>query len=89
MKSNINPDEAKAVCMELKYCERCGGLWLRPGGSVKVYCDRCLRILNEWPSASKRSFPKLPVGSRTTLDDCDFEISDIDVRAWPAAGGVA
>ena len=32
LKSNINPDEAKAVCMELKYCERCGGLWLRPGG---------------------------------------------------------
>jgi hypothetical protein len=27
--------------MELKYCERCGGLWLRPGGAAEVYCPAC------------------------------------------------
>ena len=27
--------------VELKYCERCGGLWLRRPGHEVVYCERC------------------------------------------------
>ncbi len=27
--------------IELKYCERCGGLWLRRQGSQQVYCQPC------------------------------------------------
>jgi hypothetical protein len=27
--------------VELKYCERCGGLWLRHPGQGIVYCGRC------------------------------------------------
>ncbi len=27
--------------LELKYCERCGGLWLRLKGSTAVYCVAC------------------------------------------------
>jgi DNA-directed RNA polymerase subunit RPC12/RpoP len=27
--------------LELKYCERCGGLFLRPAGMRAVQCDRC------------------------------------------------
>ena len=27
--------------VELKYCERCGGLWLRRPGQDVVYCERC------------------------------------------------
>ena len=26
---------------ELKYCEFCGALWLRPCGSADVYCASC------------------------------------------------
>ena len=33
------------IQLELKYCERCGGLWLRPGGSDLVFCGRCARNL--------------------------------------------
>jgi hypothetical protein len=29
------------VSVELKYCERCGGLWLRRPGQDVVYCERC------------------------------------------------
>ena len=29
------------VAVELKYCERCGGLWLRRPGQDVVYCGRC------------------------------------------------
>jgi hypothetical protein len=34
-----------AVRMELKYCERCGGLWLRLKGSDLVYCPACSMVL--------------------------------------------
>lgn len=27
--------------VELKYCERCGGLWLRPRGGAGVHCASC------------------------------------------------
>ena len=29
------------VFLELKYCERCGGLWLRRKGESQVYCESC------------------------------------------------
>jgi hypothetical protein len=28
--------------LELKYCERCGGLWLRNKGEEEVYCPGCV-----------------------------------------------
>ena len=27
--------------VELKYCERCGGLWFREKGKTGVYCGSC------------------------------------------------
>ena len=35
--------------LELKICERCGGLWLRPGGSGWAYCGPCKRQMDELP----------------------------------------
>ena len=37
--------EAGAIQLELKYCERCGGLWLRPRGSELVFCAACARVM--------------------------------------------
>lgn len=34
-----------AIQLELKYCERCGGLWLRPQGSELVFCASCARAM--------------------------------------------
>lgn len=34
-----------AIQLELKYCERCGGLWLRPKNSELVLCSRCSRAM--------------------------------------------
>ena len=31
--------DANAIQMELKYCERCGALWLRPTGSDLIFCS--------------------------------------------------
>jgi hypothetical protein len=30
--------DGSAIQLELKYCERCSGLWLRPKGSDLVFC---------------------------------------------------
>jgi hypothetical protein len=34
-------DELSFCCLELKYCERCGALWLRRAGGQESYCTRC------------------------------------------------
>jgi Zn-finger nucleic acid-binding protein len=33
--------ECEVIQLELKYCERCGGLWLRRRGTAEVYCAAC------------------------------------------------
>lgn len=35
--------------LELKICERCGGLWLRPAKTDWRYCRGCLESLKEFP----------------------------------------
>ncbi|HSE47980.1 MAG TPA: hypothetical protein VLA96_02100 [Terriglobales bacterium] len=35
------------VQVELKYCEACGGLWLRRRGSMEVYCAHCAQRMGE------------------------------------------
>jgi Zn-finger nucleic acid-binding protein len=37
------------VGLELKYCEQCGGLWLRRQGSGECYCAVCARFVEEIP----------------------------------------
>jgi hypothetical protein len=41
--------EQDGVVMVLKYCERCGGLWLRPQASAEVYCRGCAPQMAELP----------------------------------------
>jgi hypothetical protein len=40
--------------LELKYCERCGGLWLRVRGEELVYCAECAAEMRELPPVSPR-----------------------------------
>ena len=35
------PMDGLGLRMELKYCERCGELWLRGAGGESVFCSRC------------------------------------------------
>jgi hypothetical protein len=41
----MEPLEAGSIQLELKYCERCGGLWLRPTGSDLLFCAGCVRAM--------------------------------------------
>jgi Zn-finger nucleic acid-binding protein len=52
MKRKTNVEEK--MSLELKYCERCGGLWLRPAGGGQVYCASCAKQMAEMPPASGR-----------------------------------
>ncbi len=42
--------EGQEIQVELKYCERCGGLWLRPRGADGVYCASCHKRLAARPN---------------------------------------
>jgi hypothetical protein len=86
---------ANELQFELKYCERCGGLWLRPAGGGQVYCVACGRAMAELPPASCiRSGvgnPRLPQGPRWGIDsDSDVEdYEEYDGLDFEAARGVA
>ena len=41
--------DLEIVRLELKYCERCGGLWLRTAGSGEVYCSLCVAQMLDLP----------------------------------------
>lgn len=92
-------DEArKEVRMELKYCERCGGLWLRECGAGVVYCEHCQPKVDDLPFPKKK--PErviLPVRRPTVVeefgfdpgDGADIEFGDFDDIEFDAMGGVA
>jgi hypothetical protein len=37
--------ESGFILLELKYCERCGGLWLRPRESELLFCGKCAKAM--------------------------------------------
>jgi len=53
----ISRMEGQEVQVELKYCERCGGLWLRPHGTDGIYCAPCRVRLASAPNPSNPSRP--------------------------------
>jgi hypothetical protein len=79
---------------ELKYCERCGGLWLRPVGGGQIYCGVCAQAMGELPPASSKwdggESARMPLGPRWAGDSDDADsYEDYDELGFDAAGGVA
>jgi hypothetical protein len=67
MKTKATVDSSSnEMSLELKYCERCGGLWLRPVGGGQIYCVECGRSMAELPPRSNAGansrMPQLPWG---------------------------
>jgi len=74
------------VRVELKYCEHCGGLWVRERGAGVVYCDKCRGQLEEMPMRKKKpGRVRLPVGPEHEYG----VVSDDELRDLDAVGGVA
>jgi len=61
-------EDLEIVQLELKYCERCGGLWMRVQGSQEVYCSGCAASILELPGVrQRRSKPRLPVNDKVEI----------------------
>jgi hypothetical protein len=70
----MEPETIALIEVELKYCERCGGLWLRLKGSAQVYCADCQPLMADLPEVTL----KRPVGS----------VSQSDIKALGAEFGI-
>jgi hypothetical protein len=73
--------DRELIQLELKYCERCGGLWFRMRCSPEVYCATCAIAMADvaLPGRSRRH-PRLPVAD-------DFEGRAIpECTAWMEGG---
>jgi hypothetical protein len=54
-------EDPEVIQLELKYCERCGALWLRHCGEQQVYCAPCdLEVLDLPTPRRMTSRPRLP-----------------------------
>jgi hypothetical protein len=58
--------------LELKYCERCGKLWLRQRGTGRVYCEACTSEIPYFPLCGRRlSRPRMPVKVQAEIGSQD------------------
>lgn len=82
--------EGSEVRMELKYCEHCGGLWVRERGAGTVYCERCQDKVADLPLPKRKPGRlTLPVRPPTAVEDYEREIDADDEPDFEAAGGAA
>ena len=52
----------EVIELDLKYCERCGGLWLRVRGLQDIYCSSCVVAMSEVAVGYRaRRGPRLPI----------------------------
>jgi hypothetical protein len=88
------------VGVELKYCEHCGGLWVRERGSGLVYCDKCRGKVEDLPMMKKKAGRATLPGERSSslaekygtelrLPRADRSAQDLDDDELEAMGGVA
>jgi len=57
---------ATLVHFRLKYCERCGGLWLRQDGTATPFCPNCERIVAALPVRNRRPSRKIVPATRAS-----------------------
>ena len=54
-------EDPEVIQLELKYCERCGALWLRLRGTQEIYCAPCDLEMLDWHSTrTSTSRPRMP-----------------------------
>ena len=63
------------VRLELKYCERCGGLWMRTWGTEDVYCPSCAVQMSDLPAVRRRRKLHLLVNDRGEIESQCEELS--------------
>ncbi len=91
MTTKAREGDANELQLELKYCERCGGLWLRLVGGEQIYCAACGRAMAELPEASRRGRgARMPVGKPWSDSEEEFDGDESGAGVdFDATGGVA
>jgi uncharacterized Zn finger protein (UPF0148 family) len=75
--------------MELKYCEHCGGLYVRERGAGGVYCEKCEAKVADLPIPKKKP-GKVRLAARPgSTREYRVEVSKEELRDMEAVGGVA
>jgi hypothetical protein len=81
-------DRTGGLQVDLKYCERCGGLWLRPAGSKRVYCVGCEPEMAQLPlvtgGRNRTRAPMRPGRGKSPVAEVRNHTLNLD-----AAGGAA
>ncbi len=72
------------VAMELKYCERCGGLWLRESEGEEIYCPGCRPEMVELPRGKRK---QVRVIARNTIEELEGSLAEL--TAFCGEGGNA
>lgn len=68
-------EDIEIVQLELKYCEYCGGLWLRRKGDAEIYCAGCIPYVAQLAVPDvRRSRPRMPVNTRICIEGQDGEV---------------
>lgn len=76
--------------VELKYCERCGVLWLRDPSGGQVYCGYCRPRMDELPVRKKRpGSTKLVCGRRPITNYGKPGVREANATTMRVAGGAA
>jgi ribosomal protein L37AE/L43A len=89
MKSSDAKESNGEVRVELKYCEHCGGLWVRESGAGTVYCENCQAKVADLPTPKKKPGRViLPQGPQTEVERYGVE-TDPGENDLEAAGGAA
>jgi hypothetical protein len=57
----MESEKFNIVQLELKYCERCGGLWVRQIGGEEIYCPSCAVEMVDFATSRRRTSAHLPV----------------------------
>jgi Zn-finger nucleic acid-binding protein len=73
----IGTMEGSEIQVELKYCERCGGLWLRPQGTNGVYCASCRVCLAAMPNPGEAPPRKTRSRSKARVHGKDVQREDL------------
>ena len=85
-KSKRTKDES----LELKYCERCGGLWLRPVNGGQIYCVACSHEMAQLPpSSSELEIRRAQRGARRKKDGDEREKNEAGETNFESSGGLA
>ena len=78
-------EDLEITHLELKYCERCGKLWLRPRGTAGSYCEACSTEIPYFPLCGRRiSRPRLPVNGNAEIESRDEARLMVSGEKWHA-----